>query len=78
MSLVNFLERENLKAVDLAAKANVPKSSISTHLKYEETNGVQGRRLGLELSLRIIQAFPELTLEDLRPDWAERLEASQG
>ena len=77
MSLTKFLEREKLKAAELARIADIPNSSISQHLKYEATNGEMGRPLGIELSLRAIKAYANLKLDDLRPDWAERLEGCQ-
>lgn len=77
MSLTKFLDREKLRAADLARTAGIPNSSISQHLKYEATTGKEGRPLGIELSLRAVRAYGNLQLADLRPDWAERLESCQ-
>jgi hypothetical protein len=73
MNLTELLERENLRAIEVSRVANINPASLSTHLKYEATGGKEGRPLGIELSLRAIKSYPSLTMEDLRPDWAERL-----
>lgn len=72
MKLSELLEQKNLKAADIEKASGVNKASLSTHLKFERGEG--GQPVGLRLALRLVKAFPEITLADLRKDLAEQLE----
>lgn len=71
MSLTRFLKREKITAAEFSRRTGIPKSSVSNHLAYEA--GAGDRPLGLQLSMKAVEAYENLKLADLRPDWAERI-----
>ena len=67
MWITNLLNELGINQSELATATGVPASAISMHLSWERGEG--GRRLGPELSARIVRTYPnKLTLPDLRPE----------